>query len=181
MICLLAGCGKTEQGSRSDSDPFTWGFGYVHGQNEFFRSLLEMEMMLPRAILRQLLQRFLQQRRQASQRGIQWQLDYWEWLRSGRTAAICTSAAGIEDNGRCAASPTSAPMQARTSGSTGWKPTPARARSPNAASAPNAKPASTEALQRGKCPRPSSAPARRRPAVDKLRSFLPSRAATHVK
>src|SRR5262245_19140686 len=37
----LAGCGKTEQGSRSDSDPFTWGFGYVHGQNEFFRSLLE--------------------------------------------------------------------------------------------------------------------------------------------
>ena len=36
----LAGCGKTEQGSRSDSDPFTWGFGYVHGQNEFFRSLL---------------------------------------------------------------------------------------------------------------------------------------------
>src|SRR5215831_9823638 len=37
---LLAGCGKTEQGSRSDSDPFTWGFGYVHGQNEFFRSLL---------------------------------------------------------------------------------------------------------------------------------------------
>src|SRR5215472_12104698 len=40
MICLLAGCGKTEQGSRSDSDPFTWGFGYVHGQNEFFRSLL---------------------------------------------------------------------------------------------------------------------------------------------
>src|SRR5262249_35598248 len=42
---------------------------------------LEMEMMLPRAILRQLLQRFLQQRRQARQRGIQWQLDYWEWLR----------------------------------------------------------------------------------------------------
>jgi len=40
-----------------------------------------MEMMLPRAILRQLLQRFLQQRRQARQRGIQWQLDYWEWLR----------------------------------------------------------------------------------------------------
>src|SRR5262245_44280183 len=40
-----------------------------------------MEMMLPRAILCQLLQRFLQQRRQASQRGIQWQLDYWEWLR----------------------------------------------------------------------------------------------------
>jgi hypothetical protein len=38
---LLAGCGKTEQGSRSDSDPFTWGFGYVHGQNEFFRSLLD--------------------------------------------------------------------------------------------------------------------------------------------
>src|SRR5262245_52147237 len=38
---VLAGCGKTEQGSRSDSDPFTWGFGYVHGQNEFFRSLLE--------------------------------------------------------------------------------------------------------------------------------------------
>jgi hypothetical protein len=37
----LAGCGKTEQGSRSDSDPFTSGFGYVHGQNEFFRSLLE--------------------------------------------------------------------------------------------------------------------------------------------
>ena len=37
---VLAGCGKTEQGSRSDSDPFTWGFGYVHGQNEFFRSLL---------------------------------------------------------------------------------------------------------------------------------------------
>src|SRR5262249_41583715 len=36
----LGGCGKTEQGSRSDSDPFTWGFGYVHGQNEFFRSLL---------------------------------------------------------------------------------------------------------------------------------------------
>src|SRR5215471_12523019 len=36
----LTGCGKTEQGSRSDSDPFTWGFGYVHGQNEFFRSLL---------------------------------------------------------------------------------------------------------------------------------------------
>jgi hypothetical protein len=36
----LAGCGKTEQGSRSDSDPFTSGFGYVHGQNEFFRSLL---------------------------------------------------------------------------------------------------------------------------------------------
>jgi hypothetical protein len=39
----LAGCGKTEQGSRSDSDPFTWGFGYVHGQNEFFRSLLGVE------------------------------------------------------------------------------------------------------------------------------------------
>ena len=38
----LAGCGKTEQGSRSDSDPFTSGFGYVHGQNEFFRSLLEL-------------------------------------------------------------------------------------------------------------------------------------------
>src|SRR5262249_34046771 len=37
--CILTGCGKTEQGSRSDSDPFTWGFGYVHGQNEFFRSL----------------------------------------------------------------------------------------------------------------------------------------------
>src|SRR5262249_41899499 len=36
----LAGCGKTEQGSRSDSDPFTWGFGYVHSQNEFFRSRL---------------------------------------------------------------------------------------------------------------------------------------------
>ena len=37
----LAGCGKTEPGSRSDSDPFTSGFGYVHGQNEFFRSLLK--------------------------------------------------------------------------------------------------------------------------------------------
>jgi len=31
--------------------------------------------------LLQLLERFLQQRRQASQRGIQWQLGYWEWLR----------------------------------------------------------------------------------------------------
>src|SRR5262245_1504436 len=41
LLSVLAGCGKTEQGSRSDSDPFTWGFGYVHGQNEFFRSLLE--------------------------------------------------------------------------------------------------------------------------------------------
>ena len=39
-LSALAGCGKTEQGSRSDSDPFTSGFGYVHGQNEFFRSLL---------------------------------------------------------------------------------------------------------------------------------------------
>ena len=42
----LAGCGKTEQGSRSDSDPFTWGFGYVHGQNEFFRSLLGVRVFM---------------------------------------------------------------------------------------------------------------------------------------
>ena len=47
----LAGCGKTEQGSRSDSDPFTWGFGYVHGQNEFFRSLLEQALAIRDALL----------------------------------------------------------------------------------------------------------------------------------
>jgi hypothetical protein len=46
----LAGCGKTEQGSRSDSDPFTSGFGYVHGQNEFFRSLLRLVSSRPETV-----------------------------------------------------------------------------------------------------------------------------------
>src|SRR5215831_5887369 len=47
---------------------------------------LEMEMMLPRRALRQLLQRFLQQRHAAKQRGIAWQLDYWQWLEIWQTS-----------------------------------------------------------------------------------------------
>jgi len=45
-----------------------------------------MEMMLPRRALRQLLQRFLQQRHAAKQRGIAWQLDYWQWLEIWQTS-----------------------------------------------------------------------------------------------
>jgi len=44
-----------------------------------------MEMMLPRRALRQLLRRFLQQRHAAKQRGIAWQLDYWQWLEIWQT------------------------------------------------------------------------------------------------
>src|SRR5262249_40909878 len=47
---------------------------------------LEMEMMLPRRAFRQLLQRFLQQRHAAKQRGIAWQLDYWQWLEIWQTS-----------------------------------------------------------------------------------------------
>ena len=45
-----------------------------------------MEMTLPRRALRQLLQRFLQQRHAAKQRGIAWQLDYWQWLEIWQTS-----------------------------------------------------------------------------------------------
>jgi hypothetical protein len=36
--------------------------------------------------LLELLERFLQQRRQAKLRGIPWQLDYWEWLEIWQTS-----------------------------------------------------------------------------------------------
>ena len=39
---VLTGCGKTEQGSRFDSHPFTSEFCCVHGQDEFFSNLLKL-------------------------------------------------------------------------------------------------------------------------------------------
>src|SRR5262249_39109163 len=88
---------------------------------------------------------FNRQRRTAKQRGISWELDFWQWLR------IWEESGHLEERGRCrgaircVGSRTSALMRPRMSGSTGWKSTPARPRSPSNAFASSAKPPPVQA------------------------------------